>query len=278
MYLTRNVLLKYLLPMLGGLMLYADGDGGQGGGGGGQGGQGGQGNDDPWKSIPAELKTVVEGLITKSVETQVAGLKTKNGELIATQKQLKAELEKYSGIDPEAVRTILQRFADDEEQGLIKAGKIDEVLAKRTERMQADFNKKLQAEQGKAEKLAAKAQKLAERATNEAIIKAAGKAGALSEAMEDIVLRAKGAGWTIDDEGNVVARNGEDVVFGKDGKTPLTPEEWVASLRENAPHLWPKAQGSGANGSNNPNVKGVDLSKLSPEARMTASRQGAAQR
>lgn len=266
MYLTANVLRKYRAPV-GVRHVLMEGEPGGGGG-------GSAGGGDP--QIPENLKPVVQAMIDAAVNTQVQGLKTKNGELIATQKTLKAELEKFNGIDPEAVRTILQRFADDEEQGLIKAGKIDEVLAKRTERMNADWQKKLKAAEDNGAKLKARADKLAERATNEAIIKAAAKAGALPEAVEDIVLRAKGAGFTIDDDGNVIAKNGDDVVLGKDGKTPLTPEEWAATLRESAPHLWPRAQGSGANGST-PVVKGgVDLSKLSPEARMTHVRQQAA--
>ena len=39
-----------------------------------------------------------------------------------------------------------------------------------------------------------------------------------------------------------------DSVFGKDGKTPLTPVEWAESLKETAPHLFPRAEGSGAGG------------------------------
>lgn len=271
MFLTRNVMLKYRAPM-GARHVLMEGEPGGGGGGGQGGGGGGGGGDDPWKNIPAELKPTIEGLITKAVETQVTGLKTKNGELIAKEKQLKADLAKFEGIDPEAVRAILQRFADDEEAGLIKAGKLDEVLAKRTDRLKADMQKQLDAKDQAAAKLKAKADRLADRALAEAIMKASTKAGALPEALEDMVLRAKGAGWTIDDEGNPVARNGEDVVFGKDGKTPLTPDEWAASLRESAPHLWPKAAGSGAQGTNNPAKGGIDYSKLSPEARMTAHR------
>jgi hypothetical protein len=34
--------------------------------------------------------------------------------------------------------------------------------------------------------------------------------------------------------------------MGKDGKTPLTPLEWAESLRESAPHLWPRATGTNA--------------------------------
>jgi hypothetical protein len=257
MFLTRNVLMKYRYPDP------------EGGGGGGAPPPPAPPPPNPPPQIPENLKPIVQGMIEAAVNEQVAGLKAKNGELIGKEKELKASLAQFEGIDPEAVRTILKRFVDDEEATLIKQGKLDEVLNKRTERMAADWDKKVKAEAARADKLKAKADKLAERAMAESIIKASQKAGALPEATEDIVLRAKGAGWTIDDDGNVIAMSGDTVVFGKDGKTPLTPEEWAASLRENAPHLWPRAQGSGAMGTNGHPKGGPDLSKLSPEARIT---------
>jgi hypothetical protein len=248
------------------------GGGGQGGapGAGGQGGApgaGGQGGQAP--QIPAELQSVVQSMIDNAVQ----GLKNKNGELHGKLKDATTALQQFDGIDPEAVKTILKRFGDDEEASLIKAGKIDEVLNRRTERLAADWQKKVDAEKQRAQKLEAKANKLAARATSEAIIKAATKAGALPEAAEDIVLRAQGAGFTINDEGDVVAMRDGEIVFSKDGKTPLSPVEWAEGLREAAPHLWPRAQGSGAPGSGNGGFQGnVDLSKLTPEQKLTHAR------
>ncbi len=68
--------------------------------------------------------------------------------------------------------------------------------------------------------------------------------------------------------------NGDEVVLGKDGKTPLTPIEWAESLRETAPHLWPKAQGSNAPGGGNSSarVTGQDIFKLPARERLTAAR------
>jgi hypothetical protein len=50
------------------------------------------------------------------------------------------------------VKTILQRFSDDEEAQLIAAGKIDEVLDKRTERLRADVDKQIKAANERAER------------------------------------------------------------------------------------------------------------------------------
>jgi hypothetical protein len=146
------------------------------------------------------------------------------------------------------VKTILQRFSDDEEAQLIAAGKIDEVLDKRTERLRADVDKQIKAANERAEKAEAFSNKFRDRVLGDAIRSAALKAGALPEASDDLILRAKGT-FQLNDEGEAVAvdANG-DVLFGKDGKTPLTPVEWAESLKETAPHLFPRAEGSGAGG------------------------------
>ena len=208
----------------------------------GEGGEGGGGNATP--AIAPELQAQIDA----AVSAAVGGLKSKNSELLGKLKEASTNLQRYDGIDPDAVRNILSKFASDEEAALIAKGDIDTVLAKRTERMQGDFAKQLKGREETIAHLNAKAAKLAAGKVSGALTAAASKAGALPEAMEDIVLRGQGQGWTINDDGDVVALRDGEVVLGKDGKTPLTPQEWAESLRETAPHLWPKAQGTGAPG------------------------------
>lgn len=227
---------------------------------------------DPPK-IPDELMPLVTKMIEERLATETTGLKSKNTELLGDIRKLKDQVKAFEGLDPVAVKALLEKFSNDEEAALIAKGKIDEVLAKRTERLNADWDKKLKAAEAAAQKLQEANQKLVKRATSEAIIKAATKAGALPKAMDDVILRAQGAGWTINEEGEVIARDGENIIFGKDGKTPLSPDEWAESLRETAPHLWPPAQGSGAQGSHTPAKGGKIDPSLSPEARLTAARQ-----
>jgi hypothetical protein len=194
--------------------------------------------------ITPELQAIIDAKVNESV----TGLKAKNSELLGSLKERTDKLKEFDGIDPVAVKSILKRFTDDEEAALIAKGEIDTVLTKRTERMQADHLKKLQAEAERASKAEGKASKLAARTLAGAIRDAALKAGALPEAMEDIVLRS-GPVWRLNDEGEPVAMNGNEVILSKDGKTPLTTQEWAESLRETAPHLWPKATGTNAPGS-----------------------------
>ncbi len=113
--LFRNIARKY----------YAEaGEGGEGGGG-----------------AAAAITPEIQALIDARVNESVTGLKTKNSELLGKLKEQGENLKRYDGIDPDAVKTILQRFSDDEEAKLIAAGKIDEVLDKRTERLRADVDK-----------------------------------------------------------------------------------------------------------------------------------------
>ncbi|MEN3754379.1 hypothetical protein [Mangrovibacter phragmitis] len=224
--LFRNMLIKYYAP--------AGSEGGDGGGAGGEG--------------SPEITPEIEQIINDRVNTAVTGLKSKNSELLGKLKESTESLKQFEGIDPEAVRGILQRFSDDEEAKLIAGGKIDEVLNRRTERLRADTEKQIKAANDRADKAESFSNKFRDRVLGDAIRSAAAKAGALAEASDDLILRAKGT-FQLNDEGEAVAvdANG-DVLFGKDGKTPLTPLEWAESLKETAPHLFPRAEGTGAGG------------------------------
>lgn len=184
-----------------------------------------------------------------SLQAQIDALKSKNSELLKEKQGAKEQLARFDGIDPDAVRNILQRFSDDEEAKLIAGGKIDEVLNRRTDRMKQDYDKQFQSKDAELQRFQQANQKLSQRALSDAVAKAAVKAGALPTALDDIVLRAQHSGWSVNEDGEVVARKGDEVQFGKDGKSPLTAEEWADSLREVAPHLFQQPQGTGAPGS-----------------------------
>lgn len=218
--LIRNMMRKYYA---------AAGEGGEGGGSG-----GGE------VTITPEIQAIID--------QQVAGLKSKNAELLGKVKEHSDNLKRFEGIDPDAVRGILQRFSDDEEAKLIAAGKIDEVLDKRTERMRTDVDKQIKAANDRADKAEAFSSKFRDRVLGDAIRSAAIKSGALPGAADDLILRAKGV-FTLGDDGEAVALDKDgNQLLGKDGKSPLTPFEWAESLKDTAPHLWPAGEGSGAGG------------------------------
>ncbi|WP_273839265.1 hypothetical protein [Providencia rettgeri] len=180
------------------------------------------------------------------IDQQVSGLKAKNAELLGKIKEQGDNLKRFDGIDPDTVKGMLKRFENDEEAKLIADGKIDEVINKRTERMRGDVDKQLKEANTRVEKAEAFADKFRARVLGDEIRSAAGKAGALSSAQEDLILRAKGT-FQINDEGQAVAVDEDgNPIMGKDGRTPLSPIEWVESLKESAPHLFPAASGTDA--------------------------------
>ena len=192
----------------------------------------------------------IKAAIATAVETSVSGLKTKNSELLGKLKETTGKLTQFEtqfeGIDIDAVKGLLSRAGQDEETKLLTEGKVDEVFNRRTERLRADNDKQLKALTARAEKAEAFAAKFQGKVLGDSVRGAALKAGALPEATDDIILRAKGV-FSLNQEGEAVAvdEHGE-IVRGKDGKSPLTPLEWAESLRESAPHLWPRATGTNA--------------------------------
>lgn len=194
----------------------------------------------------------IKAAIATAVEASVTGLKSKNSELLGKLKDATGKLSQFEsqfeGLDLEAVKGLLSKAGQDEETRLLTEGKVDEVFNRRTERLRGEHDKQLKAASDRAEKAEAFVAKFQGKVLGDSVRAAALKAGALPEATDDIILRAKGV-FTLNEEGEAVAVDGEgQPVLGKDGKTPLTPLEWAESLRESAPHLWPRASGTGAPG------------------------------
>ncbi|MBD0648223.1 hypothetical protein [Acinetobacter baumannii] len=183
------------------------------------------------------------------------GLKTALQSERDAAKNAKLELQKlqkqFEGIDPEIVKKVFAQIDQDEEAKLIAEGKVNEVIQKRTEKMREEHEKLLKAEKERADKAEAYAQKFKQSVIQSQIVQAAIELEALPEATPDIAFLAQSK-FALDENGKAVAvdENGE-VVIGKDGQTPMTPKEWVESLREQKPYYWPKPNGMGAHGSNN---------------------------
>ena len=247
----RNMVFKY------GYQQEAGSDGGDGGSG---------------SNPPPENKTFTQADVDKLVAEQVAGLKNKNSELIGEQKKLKDQLKEFDGMDVKAIRAMMQKFADQEEAKLITEGKIDEVLAKRAERMKADHDKTVSALQGEMETLKTRAAKFADRALSAAVREVGAELNIHKSAYDDAMLRAKSS-FDIDDDGNAVAK---DSVLGKDGK-PLTLKEWFVGMKETAPHWFMTASGAGSTSGNASGGKTIArdaFEQLSPSERAQKMKDG----
>ncbi|MCH7394192.1 hypothetical protein MMP66_07845 [Acinetobacter dispersus] len=199
--------------------------------------------------------------LKSALQSERDAAKTAQRELQRLQKQ-------FEGIDPEIVKKVFDQLDHDEEAKLIAEGKVNEVIQKRTEKMREEHARLLNAETTRANNAEAYANKFKQSVVQGQIVQAAVELEALAEATADIAFLAQSK-FALDEDGKAVAvdESGE-VVIGKDGKTPLSPKEWVESLREQKPYFWPKPNGTGAPGSTN--TKGqVDILKADGSVNLT---------
>lgn len=189
------------------------------------------------------------------------------------------ELEdKFAGIDPAKVRDMMAKLDQDGEAALIAAGKFDEVLAKRTEKLRADLQRQIDEAHGKAKNAEERVSKYSQRVLDDRIRDAVmGKVHVHAIKSGD-VLRAAREIFTLDENGNAVqlADDGKPVI-GKDGKTPFSPAEWIESMAEIAPHWFPNdSTGGGAGGSKNNSSGGKTMKRSAFEALPARDRSAAA--
>lgn len=213
--------------------------------------------DDPTNPNPAGSadSPEVKALIAAAVKEATSGLAANKDEILAEKKALADKLESMSkqweGLDPAAVRSIMDRMANDEETKLMAEGKMDEVINRRTERLQADHKKQLSKfEQMIADKDAALSQTSGRVKTlmiEGSLRQAASELGLVPSATEDALRRAKDV-FNIDDKGNLIAEENGSTIYGKDGKNPITPAEWLETMKDKAPHWFPAPAGGGAGG------------------------------
>jgi hypothetical protein len=148
----------------------------------------------------------------------------------------------------------LRKMAQQVKDGKLKGtDSVEGEVARRVAEMKRDYERQLQDQATKAtaaEKRALEADQkyrrsLIDRAVTDAVLD--DKSGAEQRALPDILSRAY-AVFKIEDDGKLVARDGEAVIYGADGATPMTPLEWLGKLREQAPYFFKGSNGGGASG------------------------------
>jgi len=155
------------------------------------------------------------GLKTALAKERLAVKEAKDAAKLAVQEAMKA----YEGIDPVKTRALLAKFNDEEEAALIASGKVDEVIAKRMSKREADFQKQLEAARGEAEGAKKVASTFQSRVLDNHIRAAAAKAGLHPFAIEDALLRARSM-FSLDEKGEAVQLGTDgSPVLGAGGKT-----------------------------------------------------------
>lgn len=194
----------------------------------------------------------VEESLQEKIDAATEGLVNKNTELLGEKKTIAEKLAQFKDItDPEKAMEALKFITENEDAQLIRDGKVDELISKRTSTMRLDhetalkeLNEKLEtATVGQSEYKTKYEKKL----MDDAMRAEATKAGVRLEAVPDILLRATSL-FTLDSQGLPEARDGKgNLVKDKDDNV-VTPSVWMEQLKASSPHYWPTSEGAGALG------------------------------
>lgn len=247
------------------------------------GGAGGAGADDGKGGVKLDLNDPkVKAAVDEIVASQVSGLKQNRDQLKGEKEKLQEQLAKMTkdleGLpDPEKLRELMARINENEETRLIAEGKVDEVVERRVGSMRSDYEGRLEQAAKRIKELedtgVAKDDKIKTLVIDAKIRDAASKIeGFQPTAVEDAILLARST-FGLDDKGNPVAHDAEGVtLMGKDGKSPLTPADWLRETVKTRVHWLAGSAGGGANGGGDPGGRkpGVDLDRLSPRDKLKA--------
>jgi hypothetical protein len=208
-----------------------------------------------------KIQEAVAKLAQAALEEQHAGLirnrdefKQEKEKLEGQVAQLQDAVKNWEGLDPAKVREVMANIEASEEAKLVAAGKTDEVVKIRTERLRSEYETQikkltdqLEARNGEVQRIRGLHDHLRiETATNAAIL----KDGGITDTAPPDILPAAARMFSVDDDGNVVAYEGQGderkLVMGKDGETPLSLDEWLAGMKPDRPHWWKAPPGGGA--------------------------------
>lgn len=222
----------------------------------------------------------ISALVAAEVEKQVSGLKAKNQELIDMNKAIKDQLKQFDGIDPVKTKELFARVDNDAEAKLISEGKISEVINARTEKLTADYNKRIEDAKASVEAANKRAQAFEGRVLDDSIRAAAAAVGVHPQAIDDALFRGRSM-FKLGEDGKAFQPGADgSPVLGKDGKTVFTPQEWLEGMKTAAPHWFPNgSSGGGSNGNKNASPTGKTMTRsqfdaLSPAEQSNTHKSG----
>lgn len=181
-------------------------------------------------------------------------VKRANEELVAFQERVKpiigdnpdAFMQNYS-----ALQELKKKFDNKE---MIENSSFEDALKKRIEEMQRQYKdqiEKVSANEQNAKKSLEEVtsryhSSLIERHVTTAVINP--RSGALQEALPDILSHARSV-FKVNDKGEIIPVDSEgNRLYGADGSSLLTPDEWLGQLRQTKPYFFKGSSGGGAMG------------------------------
>lgn len=208
----------------------------------------------------------IQALLQAEIEKTVSGLKKKNQELIEKEKKHREQLSQFEGVDVEKFKTLQKQIETNEEMRLLSEGKTEEVVARRVEAMKRDYDAQIAAREAKMSEyevtLKKKDEKLAELVIDGQLREAYVALDFEPSALDFVLMQGRQV-FIMDESGKAVPRDDHgNLIFGKDGKTPISAREYLEGLADKKSFLRKPSKGAGAT-PNNRSSSGIDPSKMS---------------
>jgi len=195
-----------------------------------------------------DMETLQSSIDAKILEA-TTGLKVKNDELLTEKKKIQLTLKNFENIDPAAAREALKFLEENEDAKLIKEGKIEELLDKKTTSMRTQHEELVNALQTNLSEKEKAAQTYKEKYESKVIEdnlrEVALAAGVRPEALTDITLRGRNV-FSLDDKYQLEARTADGKLAKTADDKVLNPVNWLEGLKKTSPHYWPMSEGAGA--------------------------------
>ena len=192
----------------------------------------------------------------EQLEQDRSALTNNNRKLLDEKKSVQQQLdemnETWGGKDPKIIQSLLEQIENDRDKREIAEGKFDEVIARKLQAKEADYQ---QRETTLREQLAERDDKLGEKdhRIRELMVRgefaqvaANPKNGVQPTAMRDIEREAMDV-YRFNEDGELVPldKNGHVIYSKVDATMPMPPSEWLATQRDVSPHWFIASSGAG---------------------------------
>ena len=202
------------------------------------------------EDVPNEVRAFYTQDEQGSYNLNVDGVvsKRKLDEFRDNNRKLSSQLQdiesKYRHVDLEEYKNLKEKIETETTKGFVPETDIDKQVSSRVKKMQEDFEA---TESTYKTTIQNQQKRLSELLINNEVSRSATEANALPSALDDILNRVS-AKFSVNDEGNVVATDGNgEVEYNKKGD-PLSIADFIKGLKENAPHLFQTSAGAGTRG------------------------------
>ena len=196
----------------------------------------------------------IQAAINDAVGKKEASLKADLDALKGERDKLAETAKAFDGLDAKEIRDLLNEREQGRHNDLLKAGEYEKLIEEKTGKVAEGFKKQIDEVNKRLEAAAAERDSYRSQIAAAEIKSAALEAGVAKTALDDVVLRSNGL-FTVDERGKLVASEGNV----NDKGNPVALSEYIAGLRESAPHLFAQASGTGAQGNKSRVATGAKL-------------------